>query len=208
MIPPMSTNGSRPTTRAGRRQRVADNTADPAKVKSRARRPRDPATGLYVSKLDEAVIEHVCDAIRAGAYLETAVAAAGVRLNSFRDWLRTGAAEPDADTLEAALHHAVTRALAEFEVDAVRVLSSSNDWRAHAHILERRLPDRWGKVDRLDVADASGKAARLDEFNPEVYTTEELETLRALLAKSTGGDVVDAEAAEVVELDSRRALSP
>jgi hypothetical protein len=47
----------------------------------------------------------------------------------------------------------LTRAEAESEVALVALVrqAASKDWRAAAHLLERRWPDSWGRRDRLEV---------------------------------------------------------
>lgn len=103
------------------------------------------------------VQERLVGAIRAGNYLETAAAYAGVHPASVRNWLRRGAAAQRArdrgglvDVEEAPYWEffvAVTRAEAEAEVrDVTRIVKAGErDWRAVAWRLEHRNPDRWGR---------------------------------------------------------------
>ena len=86
--------------------------------------------------------------LRAGNYLETAAAAAGVSVACQREWLRRGEREADAgkDTVYTRFWSDASAAMAQAEARDVAFISqaAATDWRAAAWRLEHRHPDRWG----------------------------------------------------------------
>lgn len=119
-------------------------------------------------KLTSDVQEKIVSLLRAGNYVETAAACAGIHKDTFYDWMKRGAKgeEPYAE-----LAGAVHKALADGEARDVAVIfqASKEQWQAAAWRLERRFPDRWSRNDRvkvdanLEVSDERlvGKLARL-----------------------------------------------
>lgn len=111
---------------------------DPCALLSRSTMPRP-------TKLTREVVDRIVMLIRAGNYLETAAAAAGVdRVTLFR-WLRRGTTD-DGTELEHELSYGVIKASAEAEARDVALIAkaASEDWRAAAWRLEKRHQDRWG----------------------------------------------------------------
>jgi hypothetical protein len=137
------------------------------------------------TKLNAEVSEKICQAIRAGNYMETAAAYAGIAKPTLYNWLKRGRDEPD--TIYGALVEAVELAVAEAEVRDVALIAKAADdgvWQASAWRLERRYPDRYGRRTRHDV---SGRV----DVRPTPYldvsklTGDELATLTGLLRKAT-----------------------
>lgn len=95
------------------------------------------------------VADRIVDLLKAGNYIETAVAAAGVARATFYDWLDRGS--PDGTKREdepfRAFRERVDHARAEGEARAVTAImvAAAKDWRAAAWFLERQFPDRWGR---------------------------------------------------------------
>ena len=133
------------------------------KQRTRAR-PSAPERGRP-SKFSEERADKIIRAIRAGNYIETAAALAGVHKSTLYAWLKRGSAE--ADRLDADpkakpkktelpflnFSDAVDIALAEAENMDVQAITAAaaEDWRAAAWRLERKFPDRWGRKDRLQA---------------------------------------------------------
>jgi hypothetical protein len=108
------------TTRTGRRCR------NPAAPDSdRCRRHRELPSGEQV--------ETFLNAVRSGSYLEVAAAHVGVDLR------RLLAVPGITGQLEAA------RATAEVREVALVTQAASTSWQAAAWLLERRVPERWGR---------------------------------------------------------------
>jgi transposase len=115
------------------------------------------------TKLNDELREVIAGQLRAGNYIETAAAFAGVSKVTLYDWIRRGKRElqrveanprakvrkeeaPFVDFLNA-----VERAQAEAEAEDVDILrrAARDDWKAAAWRLERKFPDKWGRKDRL-----------------------------------------------------------
>lgn len=102
-------------------------------------------------KLTPEVADRILSAIRAGNYVETAVAFAGLRKDTFYQWLRRGAEQPKGIYRE--FSDAVKKAQAESETGQVATIrkASLEYWQAAAWILERRFPRKWGQKVRISV---------------------------------------------------------
>jgi transposase len=117
------------------------------------------------SKLTPELAEKICNVLRAGNYVDTAAAYAGICKDTYYDWLRRGARAAKAnDTSEAeapyrAFHAAVEQALAAAEIrDVALIGKAANDqWQAAAWRLERRYPEKWGRRERHEHSGPEGK---------------------------------------------------
>ncbi len=106
------------------------------------------------TKLNQKLIELICEAVEQGCTITAAAAAAGVYKNTLTVWSDKGARDVEAgehDTLYAQFHtrymHSRELALA---VLTKRVFEASVDeWRAAAWMLERRDPDNWSRQQNL-----------------------------------------------------------
>jgi len=101
----------------------------------------------------------IITAIRAGNYIETASAYAGISKNTLYDWLRRGEREKQrveknprykirkSEQPFVDFSDAVEKALAEAEVRDVAIIAKAAEeqWQAAAWRLERKFPDRWGR---------------------------------------------------------------
>jgi len=104
------------------------------------RRPGRP------TKLTSEVQEAIVSAIRAGNYMETAAAYAGIAKGTFYEWLRRGRRAKSGRY--RAFVDAVEIALAEAEVqDLQRIEDAAKNgvWQAAAWRLERKFPEKWGR---------------------------------------------------------------
>lgn len=123
---------------------------------------RDAATGRYKLKFTPAIAAQICDVIRAGNYIETAAAYAGVHRDTFYDWLKRGrdaVAKPPAKrtVLEKQLVAFVVdveQALATAEVEDLAVIGKAAEkiWQASAWRLERRMPHKYALRNRVELA--------------------------------------------------------
>ena len=137
------------------------------------------------TKLDYKVQEKIIQAIKAGNYMETAAAYAGISKSTLYDWLKRGEREKQrvaknpryrirkSEKIYVDFSDAVEKALAEAEVRDVLLISKAAEeqWQAAAWRLERKFPDRWGRR----VIEHSGD---ININNPlKDLTTEELKKL-------------------------------
>lgn len=117
------------------------------------------------TKFNEERAEKIIRAVKAGNYIETAAALAGISKTTLYAWMKRGAAE--LERLEADIKakpkkaelpfldflNAVNMALAEAENRDIEAINAATkeDWRAAAWRLERKFPDRWGRKDRVQA---------------------------------------------------------
>jgi len=121
-------------------------------------------------KLNESIQADIIKAIRAGNYLETAAAYAGINKSTLHDWLRRGEREKqrvDKDNrrritkdeqIFVDFSDSVEKALAESEVrDVYRIeKAAESQWQAAAWRLERKFPARWGKRIKQEIEVSGG----------------------------------------------------
>jgi len=134
------------------------------------------------TKLNDERHKRLCDLVRAGNWLESAAAMAGVSSAVVRDWCRRGEREA-----EKGLDTIYTRFAADFETAraaseghlVMRIMQATGkDWKAAAWLLSKKNPDRFGEkiVSRNEnvtvpataeqarrLADAAAEHARLLE---------------------------------------------
>ena len=98
------------------------------------------------TKLTPEVQAKICEAIRAGNYIETAAAFAGIRKSTLYDWLRRG--QRASHGLYRSFSEAVEKAQADTEARDVALIAKAaaeGNWKAAAWRLERKFPERWGR---------------------------------------------------------------
>lgn len=99
----------------------------------------------------------IVNAIRAGAYMETAAAASGIDRITLHLWLKKGNKYPG--TIYSAFADAVHEAMAQAEMRDVLTISKAagdGDWRAAAWRLERKFPGRWGQTTKTELTGRDG----------------------------------------------------
>lgn len=108
--------------------------------------------------------DKICNFVRIGSYIETAVAAAGLSKETFYAWLKDSAHlhtlkrnaletgqpfEPSDDELKLMeFSDALERAMAESELQDVATIkqaAAAGQWQAAAWRLERKFPKKWGR---------------------------------------------------------------
>lgn len=200
----------------GRRPAAKKTVKRPARTRSDrpasgSKRKKEPATGLFVSKLTGELTEKIAANIEAGVLPDTAANAAGVHVRTYRRWLMEGRAwieEHDDDELpspEAAFSARIDLALSRFRVMLETRLANADDWRAAIEVLQRRFPTEWGKRDRLDIGNPEGEAFSIAGMDLTRFNLEELRTLRALVAKGAALDPPDPDGGgKVIDMPSRR----
>jgi hypothetical protein len=113
-------------------------------------RPRGARSGPWASKLTPELQKRFIDALKVSLYIETAAAFAGITPQTVRNWIRWGH-EEGGKRIYREFAIAVDQALAQVEMlDLQAIRAASKDaWQASAWRLERRFPERWGRVDRV-----------------------------------------------------------
>lgn len=100
---------------------------------------------------DEELIERLVAALRAGNYVETACAYAGIGTSTYYRWLQE-AEKDDAPDYLRDLRDAVESARAAAIVRNVKLIqdaAANGSWQAAAWWLERSQPHMWGRNDKL-----------------------------------------------------------
>ncbi len=108
------------------------------------------------TKLNSEVTDRIISAIRAGNYLDTSAAHAGIHRDTLHAWLRDGANGKSAEL--QAFSDAVQKAIGDAEaLHVARIADATKThWQAAAWWLERRYPDRWGQKLRQEITGAEG----------------------------------------------------
>lgn len=122
-------------------------------------------------KLSKDLISKLSILIKNGAYIETAAAAVGISKDSFYRWLRNGKKEEGSE-LEKELSYAVMQASAISEINDLEIISkaakSPNGWKAAAWRLERKFPEKWGRLSKgeSEVSDTEDNEIRITFVKP------------------------------------------
>lgn len=116
------------------------------------------------TKLTPELRDRICAFLRAGNYVETAAAAAGISKETLYKWLRRGARSKGGPCRDFADAVAVAQAQAEARDVALIARAAESQWQAAAWRLERRLPARWSRRERHEHSGKDGGAidARVD----------------------------------------------
>ncbi|MGM9924749.1 MAG: hypothetical protein ACI35R_10930 [Bacillus sp. (in: firmicutes)] len=157
------------------------------------------------SKLSPELTGKITDMLRAGNYLETAAAYAGIDQSTLHRWMKRGAREMErVEKSDRTLRikkseapyvdfcKAIKKALAEAEVRDLIIISNAakNDWKAAAWKLERRFPDKFGRKERINAQlEHSGKDGgpiqTEQSINLANLNDEELAFLESIVEKSS-----------------------
>lgn len=170
-----------------------------ATKRANSRRPRDKKSGKYVSKFTPDTGAQICEVIRAGNYIETAAAYAGVHKDTFYEWMKRGR---DAQAKPVGRRTVIERQLAEFVAEVEQSLAqaevrdlaiigkaSAHVWQAAAWRLERRMPNKYGRRTRVDHDTTDGKPLQVAfRFDPDQLSDDEIDRLDELLAKAQEPD--------------------
>lgn len=108
-------------------------------------------------KLTDEIQDKIASAIKAGNYMETAAAYAGVNKDTFYEWLKKGARSKTNNKFRR-FSDAIEKALADAEVRDVLLIgkAAEKEWTAAAWRLERKFPRKWGRMERHELTGAEG----------------------------------------------------
>lgn len=145
-------------------------------MRDHVRKGRPPREGEgRPTKLNDEMQKKITDAMRAGAYIETAAFYSGISKASLYSWLRKGNSG-ECERCVAFLN-AVNLAMAESElkdIDNIRK-ASETDWRASAWRLERKFPQKWGHKAQIS---ATSELKDADDSINDIIS-EEIEKLES-----------------------------
>lgn len=132
------------------------------------------------TKLTPDVQNAIVSALRAGNYQETAARYAGIAEPTFYSWLARGRDEPD--SIYGEFLEAVESAKAASEVRDIALIdkaAANGSWQAAAWKLERKYPQRWGRLTRTEITGADGGELKV--------TVDHRQTLRDVLGLTDAG---------------------
>lgn len=122
---------------------------------TRTRRKRTPGRPSKIAdaKVRRALIRN----LENGLSLKHAALAAGLDESTLHRWLasETPPHDMDAETFDK-FREDITRARSAGAATLLADIAANDDWRAKAWILERRMPDLFGKVERIEHTGRDG----------------------------------------------------
>lgn len=133
------------------------------------------------TKLNKETQLKVVNAIKAGNYIETAAAYAGISRSTLYDWLKRGEREKQrlakssryrmkkAEAIYVEFSDTVEKALAESEMRDVLTIGKAAEiqWQAAAWRLERKFPEKWGRT-RKTKLDEVEQEMRIEKLQAQV----------------------------------------
>jgi hypothetical protein len=131
------------------------------------------------TKLTKEVQDKIVFALRAGNYQETAARYAGIDGATFYRWMSRGAEEETG--IYSEFCEAVEKAKAEAEVRDVTLIDKAakdGSWQAAAWKLERKFPNKWGRVNRTEISGPDGAPVKVDIDAKEALQTKLTEMLQ------------------------------
>lgn len=115
-------------------------------------------TGKYTTVL----AHQICDLIAKGVPLSAAASGSGINKSTLHRWRNEKEEFGDM----------VNQAIGVSEARLITEISTCEDWRAKAWILERRFPDRWSKREQIDMN--VSKSEGLEEIKMMMKQTDHL----------------------------------
>lgn len=116
------------------------------------------------TKLTPEVQDRIVAALRAGNYQETAAAYAGISAKTFYEWLNRGESDEPKEEAFRNFREAVEKAKADAEVRDIALIDKAahdGSWQAAAWKLERKFPQKWGRVNRTEISGPEGKPVEI-----------------------------------------------
>lgn len=121
----------------------------------------------------------ICNALRLGCYIETAVTANGVSKQAFYNWLKRGNRQKKGIYREFV--DAVQKAMADAEIrDLLKIdKASDTNWQAAAWKLERKFPKKWGRREMVRLSTGEDEDFQSDEENIHADVVDVIEQIEA-----------------------------
>lgn len=130
------------------------------------------------TSLTPQIFRTVIKYIRNGSYVETAAAATGIHKDTFYEWLKRGAADLKAGnegSIYVRFSDAILKAQAKAEMDALNRIAKAGaiNWQADAWRLERKFPQRYGRMVRIADGDDANPSQKSFGLNYSLDDDEE-----------------------------------
>ena len=113
------------------------------------------------------VAQVLIDSLRAGNFLETAAAFAGISVSTLRNWLRAGRRGSTPELAD--FYRAVTQARAAAEMETLDRIRRDPAWQAAAWRLERMYPQRYARRTFQPQRDSQPTPRPLSEVVAEIH---------------------------------------
>lgn len=121
---------------------------------------------LFWEKMTPERCERLCEALRAGNYIEISCAYAGIHKDTYYKFLERAQKDPPGSQRQEMLR-SILKARADAEVRNVayiqRAAQDPKTWQAAAWWLERSFPTRWGRQQKItqEITGKDGKAIEM-----------------------------------------------
>jgi len=119
-------------------------------------------TRVKNTKYSMILAHQICEHVSKGIPMRQAAQALGISESTFHRWRRDK--EEFSEMIDQAIGVSESRLITE--------ISTCEDWRAKAWILERRFPDRWSKREQIDMN--VSKSEGLEEIKMMMKQTDHL----------------------------------
>lgn len=112
----------------------------------------DIKVGHRPCKLNPRVKKIILEGLRLGNYFSTVCEAAGISYLTYTGWMKRG---KDGEEPFQSFLIDVKKAISDAEVRLVKVIDSASlkEWTAAAWLLERRMPEKFGRRDNVSIND-------------------------------------------------------
>lgn len=135
------------------------------------------------SKLTPQIQATICEGIREGLFFKHAAARAGVGESTFHQWMGQGRDAEAAN--EASIYRDFMEAVNAAKLDALQghltVIRTSDDWRAHAHMVAVHFPE-YNPKNRVEVTGQGGGPVQVERSTRLAQAEDEDAILTALQA--------------------------
>lgn len=108
------------------------------------------------TKFTPEIAENIIQSIRMGNYVDVAALCAGIQRDRLKEWLYKGA---NGHRTYKQFTQDIQQAIAESEqrdLTLIDMAAMQGFWQAAAWKLERKFPNRWGKVQKIEMTGAEG----------------------------------------------------
>lgn len=154
------------------------------------------------TKYSAAIAARICKSVREGCSREAAAGLAGVSKETLFDWMRTF----------SDFSYAIKKADSQFERECVARIRKAGrtprNWTAGAWMLERKFPERYGKIERHLIADTTHGTPLPQDYiaaiNEALGVRDKLEPLRENLLTEQSGNghgVIDVLPQDEIDLE-------
>lgn len=110
-------------------------------------------------KISKKIKQKFFEAIEIGLSYKSACAYSNISESSLYRWIKQGESDQESDikSKQRTFFEELSNANSSVEIELIREIKASNDWRAKAFILERRFKKDWGQSAELNLKEEGTK---------------------------------------------------